>query len=217
MEVDVVVNPAEELQFNLLRVEQGDASMEVEDGRNVIEDGEERECENAFMQEQLRRERLEEERKKEEEIRLEEERKEEERRLDEERKRVLMEEQKRLMEEQQKRLMEEQRKRLLEEQLREEQKLREEAEARKRERQIAEEEEAKRRLNVTSSADLHNRHFDNVSFNDAPRKKVPSWAEGLRFRRAVERMTRKLRDGEFDPDIYFGEIMAVGCFVRLFL
>ncbi|EYC22884.1 hypothetical protein Y032_0016g3004 [Ancylostoma ceylanicum] len=253
MEVDVVVNPAEELQFNLLRVEQGDASMEVEDGRNVIEDGEERECENAFMQEQLRRERLEEERKKEEEIRLEEERKEEERRLDEERKRVLMEEQKRLMEEQQKRLMEEQRKRLLEEQLREEQKLREEAEARKRERQIAEEEEAKRRLNVTSSADLHNRHFDNVSFNvssvhdksssrpnsyeitpdkkhkpatendyniedlssgdetdqeDAPRKKVPSWAEGLRFRRAVERMTRKLRDGEFDPDIYFGEIMA---------
>ncbi|RCN39594.1 inner centromere protein, ARK binding region [Ancylostoma caninum] len=257
MEIDVIVSSEEDLRSNPRYEEQGDCMMEFEDQRKMFEDEEEREREGAFIQEQLRRERLEAEHRKEEEMRLERERKEEERRLEEEQKRMLMEEQKRLMEEQQRRLMEEQQRRLMEEQkrrLQEEQKLREEAEAKNRERQLAEEEEeAKRRLNVSSCAELHNRHFDNVSFDvssaydksssrhssyemtpdkkhapatendyniedlssgdetdqeDAPRKKVPSWAEGLQFRRTIERQNRKIRSGEFDPDAYFGEIMA---------
>ncbi|KAL6735103.1 hypothetical protein Aduo_005578 [Ancylostoma duodenale] len=254
MEIDAVVSSEEELQFNLRHEEQGDCLMDFDDQRKMFEDDEERERECASIQDQLQRERLEAEHRKEEEMRLEEERKKEERRLEEER--MLMEEQKRLMEEQQRRLMEEQQRRLMEEEerrLQEEQKLREEAEAKNRERQLAEEEEAKLRLNVSSCAELHNRHFDNVSFDvssahnrsssrpssyemtpdkvhkpasendyniedlssgdetdqeDAPRKKVPAWAEGLQFRRAIERQNRKLRNGEFDPDAYFGEIMA---------
>lgn len=174
MEVDRVQSLENELLLDLRRGEQGNYMMEAEDRRRINKDEEERGQKSAFSKEQLRREHLDAEHRKEDEIRLEEERKrllmEEENWLLMQRQKLLMEEQLNLLrEEQQKRLREEQQKRLREEQqkrLREEQKLREEAETKEKERQLAEEEEeAKRRLNVTSCADLHNRHLDNVSFN----------------------------------------------------
>ncbi|KAK6734332.1 hypothetical protein RB195_017858 [Necator americanus] len=228
MEVDDVeeeVNLEEELRHMPHGQERKEEQQKEnkEEEQRLTEEEERRkrkEHEEAFIREQQRLEQLEAERKKEEERRQKEE-------------------QKKLLEEQQKRIIEE------------EKRLREEAEAEKKEKQRIEKEEAMFRLNVSSSAELHNRHLDNVSMNashihnkssshhssyemtpdkkykaatnnnyniddlssgdetdeeDAPRKKVPTWAEGAEFRLTIEMQSKKLASGGFDPELYFGEI-----------
>ncbi|KJH42971.1 inner centromere protein, ARK binding region [Dictyocaulus viviparus] len=49
---------------------------------------------------------------------------------------------------------------------------------------------------------------DETDQEDAPRKKVPTWAEGNEFRRALENQSAIIRLGEFDFNEYFGEIAA---------
>ncbi|PIO73026.1 inner centromere protein, ARK binding region [Teladorsagia circumcincta] len=145
------------------------------------------------------------------------------------------------------RLLEEQTKRVAEE----EEKFLKAAEEEELKRLRDEEEEALKRLNISCSAELHNRHLENVSLNtpavhqqstsrnssyeltpdkvfkpssennyniedlssgdetdqeDAPRKKVPAWAEGAQLRRALAEQAQILRAGRFDPDEFFGEI-----------
>ncbi|VDM76978.1 unnamed protein product [Strongylus vulgaris] len=53
---------------------------------------------------------------------------------------------------------------------------------------------------------------DETDQEDAPRKKVPAWAEGTQLKRALEKINRDIYSGLFDPNKYFGEIEAVSDF-----
>ncbi|KAK5982527.1 Inner centromere protein ARK binding region [Trichostrongylus colubriformis] len=50
---------------------------------------------------------------------------------------------------------------------------------------------------------------DETDEEDAPRKKVPLWADGNLLRRAQEEQAALLRSGRFNPDQFFGEIFPV--------
>ncbi|XGW08312.1 hypothetical protein V3C99_010990 [Haemonchus contortus] len=47
---------------------------------------------------------------------------------------------------------------------------------------------------------------DETDDEEAPRKEVPPWAEGLLLQKAIEETTKILRSGAFDPDTFFREI-----------
>ncbi|VDO21590.1 unnamed protein product [Haemonchus placei] len=47
---------------------------------------------------------------------------------------------------------------------------------------------------------------DETDDEEAPRKEVPPWAEGLLLQKAIEETTKILRSGTFDPDTFFREI-----------
>lgn len=235
MEVDEVPNIVEEQPLVFNEGEQQRIDEEAERERLKIEQE---------LREMQQRMLLEEEQRRREQERREMERRQMERELEEQRKLEALKEEERL------RMLEEQAKRVREE----EKRLVEAAEQERRERLRAEEEEALKRLNISSQAELQNRHLLNVSMNtpapivsssanrgssyeitpdkvfkpssennyniedlssgdetdseDAPRKKVPAWAEGSMLRRALEKQAHKLRAGEFDQNVFFGEISA---------
>ncbi|KAK6054768.1 inner centromere protein, ARK binding region [Cooperia oncophora] len=226
--------------------------MEVDEVQDHEEEqraaSEERERQRLLQEEKQREKRLMEEKMERERLRIKQELREREEREAFEREQEL--ERQRLLEMQQKeaeRLREEQAKRVAEE----EKRLLEAAEEEERLRRLREEEEeAMKRLNISCSAELHNRHLENVSLNtpaqlstsrrhssyeltpdkvfkpssennyniedlssgdetdqeDAPRKKVPAWAEGALLRKALAEQAEILRSGKFDPDDFFGEI-----------
>ncbi|WKX96521.1 hypothetical protein Q1695_012728 [Nippostrongylus brasiliensis] len=218
-------------------------SLKVELEEVVMADDEDEEETRRFneVQKKCERMRLEKKRQEEELQRLKEI---EKARLEAQRRE---EELQRLRAEQEKRIEEEMR-RLREAAEREEQE-RKRLEEEQQERIRAEEEEALKRLNISSSAELQNRHLHNVSVNtpavkrspsnssyeltpdkvfkpasennyniedlssgdetdneDAPRKKVPDWAEGNQLRHALQKQAEKVNTGKFDPEAFFGEI-----------
>lgn len=146
MEVDEVPNIVEEQPLVFNEGEQQRIDEEAERERLKIEQE---------LREMQQRMLLEEEQRRREQERREMERRQMEMELEEQRKLEALKEEERL------RMLEEQAKRVREE----EKRLVEAAEQERRERLRAEEEEALKRLNISSQAELQNRHLLNVSMN----------------------------------------------------